>query len=818
MKKLFLLLSTAVFWLPIAAVHAQTPPSKKRSVKPAIVRLKFESGTVSLTNPYTETRLLVTGIAADGTSRDLSEQILLSAQKSDVIRLDDNGTVRPLKNGTTTVTAKYKNVTARIPVTVSGVAKTTAPRFVSDVIPVLTRTGCNMGACHGAAQGKGNFRLSLLGYDPDADYLAIAKAINGRRVSVAQPERSLLLLKPLMSVVHKGGRRFEKDSAEYRVLHDWIAAGMSKPDPKESPITQVDVLPKRQTLAVGDTQRYRVVAKFADGATRDVSSQALFDSSDASVATVTPSGNAKVTGKGETAVVVRYQGLVATARIDSPFNAPKAIAKTSAVPTVDALINAKLNALGLDASPLCTDADFLRRASLDIIGLLPTPEEARAFLADASPDKRAKLIDALLDRPEYVDYWTLKWSDILRSSRRTLGDKGMAALNRWIRQSVAQNKPWNQFAREVVAARGSANQTGAANFFRTAGNPQEQAETVSQVFLGVRIQCAKCHNHPYEKWKQQQYYQIAAFFARVKVKNGDANEGTIIYSGRDGEVTNPRTGRQAAPIALDAKPLADDFSGDRRDALADWLTSSQNPFFAKILVNRVWKHLMGVGLVEPVDDLRATNPPSNEPLFDFLARDFAAHGFDIKHLIRTIMRSEAYGRSPIPTKTNAADPKFFSHYTFKRLGAETLLDALASATGTTDKFDGYPTGTRAAQLPDPTVNSYFLDLFGRPARNSACECERSDQPNMGQILHLMNNAGLNARLGAKEGRIGKLLAAKTELSLLIEELYLGAYSRFPSPAEKKLALAKLTAAKDKPAATEDVLWALLNSPEFLFNH
>ena len=369
-----------------------------------------------------------------------------------------------------------------------------------------------------------------------------------------------------------------------------------------------------------------------------------------------------------------------------------------------------------------------------------------------------------------------------------------------------------------MAARGSSNQTGAANFFRIATTPQEQAETVSQVFLGVRIQCARCHNHPYEKWKQQQYYQMAAFFARVKTKPGDDNDGTVIFASNNGDVTNPRTGKLALPTALDAKPLLADFAGDRRDALADWLTSPQNPFFARILVNRVWKHLMGVGLVEPVDDIRATNPPSNEPLFNALAADFVKRGYDVKALIREIMLSDAYQRSPIPIGNNAAEAKYFSHYTFKRLGAETLLDALASATGTQDKFDGYPLGTRAAQLPDPTVNSYFLDLFGRPARNSACECERSDLPNMGQILHLMNNAGLNGRLSAKDARITKLLAAKTDDAKLLEELYLGAYSRYPSESEKKIALAKLKTSKDKQAAAEDILWAIVNSNEFLFNH
>ncbi len=794
--------------------RADTP---KLQAAPKFTRLTLQPSAATLRNPYDEVRLLVSGTTANNATRDLSQKVTFSLENSKIARVDDSGTVRPLQNGKTTITAQLGALRTQIPLTITGVSKSAAPRFYSDVIPVLTRTGCNMGACHGAAQGKGNFRLSLLGYDPDADYRAITKAVNGRRVSVAQPEKSLFLLKPLMTVAHKGGKRLMPGSADYRVLHDWIAAGMPALDPKEAAITNVEILPKVQTLGIGDTQRYRVVAKFSDNSQRDVTNQALFDSFDSSVATVTPSGNAKVTGKGEGAIIIRYQGLVATARLVSPYRQP-APKPNNPTTQLDGHINAKLAALGLDTSPRATDADFLRRASLDVIGLLPTSNEARVFLSEKSPDKRAKLIDALLDKPEYVDYWTLKWSDILRSSRRTLGDKGMAAMNRYIRSSVAANKPWDQFAREIVAARGSSNETGAANFFRIAVNPQEQAETVSQVFLGVRIQCARCHNHPYEKWKQQQYYQMAAFFARVRTKPADNADGTVIFAVNSGDVTNPRTNKLAPPTALDAKPLPENFDGDRRDALADWLTQPKNPFFAKILVNRVWKHLMGIGLVEPVDDLRATNPPSNQELFDALSADFVKNRYDIKWLIRTIMLSDAYQRSPIPTGNNAADTKYFSHYTFKRLGAEALLDALASATGTTDKFDGYPTGTRAAQLPDPTVNSYFLDLFGRPARNTACECERSDMPNMGQILHLMNNAGLNGRIAAKDGRIAQILAEKASDSKLLEELYLGTYSRYPSEPEKKIALARLAKAKDKKLAAEDLLWALLNSNEFLFNH
>ena len=453
-----------------------------------------------------------------------------------------------------------------------------------------------------------------------------------------------------------------------------------------------------------------------------------------------------------------------------------------------------------------------------MIGLLPTPTEARAFLGSRDPGKRVKLVDALLARPEYVDYWTLRWADILRCSRRSLGDKGMASLYSWIRQSVADNKPWNQFARELLLAQGSTFRNGPTNFYRTATSPNTLAETTSQVFLGVRIECAKCHNHPYERWTQNQYYQMAAFFARVSSKTGDRKDEPIVVLAGAGEVRHPKTGKEVAPCALDSAPVKADFTGDRRAVLAEWLTSDRNPFFAHEVVNRLWKHFLGRGLVEPVDDLRATNPPSNAPLFDALANEFTAHNYDIKHVMRSILLSQVYQRSPMPLPANALDTKFYSHYAFKRMDAEPLMDAIAAATGVPDKFDGFPAGMRATQLPDTGVGSYFLDLFGRPARNVACECERSADPNLGQILHLMNNSAINGRIASKSGRIAGLIAAKTDDKKIAEELYLAAYARYPSAAEMKQETATLKAAKNRQQAAEDLLWVLLNSKEFVFNH
>jgi hypothetical protein len=481
-------------------------------------------------------------------------------------------------------------------------------------------------------------------------------------------------------------------------------------------------------------------------------------------------------------------------------------------------VNEKLAALGLEASGPCTDAEFVRRAYLDVIGLLPRPEEARAFLWSQERDKRQRLIEALLSRPEYVDFWSLKWGDLLRNSRRALGDKGMYAFQRWLRTSVAENKGWDRIARELLLSEGSGYEIGPANYYRVARTPEELAETTSQVFLGVRIQCARCHNHPFEKWTQNQYYQMAAFFARVKAKEGERPEETEVYLAATGEVSHPKTRKSMAPTALDATPVPSDFQGDRREPLVDWLTSPENPFFAHILVNRIWRHFMGRGLVEPVDDLRATNPPSNAALFDWLAKDFVQHGYDLKHLIRTITQSQTYQRSARPTAANVRDTRYYSHYPFKRLGAEQLLDALVAATGVPEKFEGVPLGTRAEQLPDPNVSSYFLDVFGRPARQITCECERSEEASLAQVLHLMNSAGMNDRLTSKRGRVAALLATDRSPRQIVDELYLATVSRFPSPEESRAGIQTLTDAQERQRASEDLLWALMNTREFLFNH
>lgn len=810
-----------------SSISTASPPVSKHTVPtPTTTQLEpvrtisVMPARVAIHGPYDEIHLLVDGKSKSGSVYGLLEHVSFSVLDKKIALVDSSGVVRGLKDGKTVLTAKYLKKSSTIPVEVQGIDKPLTPRFVTDIMPVLTKAGCNSGACHGAGAGKGGMKLSLLGYDPDADFEIITRGAGARRVSPAQPENSLLLRKPTFTVNHKGGQRFTTRSTEYRLIRDWIAADMPGPTPKEPKLIGLEVIPTARTMRIGQKQQFTIWAKYKDGSRRDTTGQTLFSASDESVAGVTTGGEAKVNGPGEGAVIARYQGLVSTGRVISPFKSP--IMRSSEfyrnAGKLDTLVSRKLDSLGLKPSPKCSDSDFLRRAYLDVIGVTPSPDEARAFLADIDPLKRDKLIQMLLNRPEYADYWTLRWGDILRCSRTNLGDKGMASLNSWIHDSVESNKRWDQFARELLLAQGSSYTNGAANYYRSATSPQALTEATSQIFLGVRIECAKCHNHPYERWTQNQYYQMSAFFARLGNKPGERTGENVLFLAKAGEVRHPKTQKEVAPTALDAEPVPADFKGDRRAVLVDWLTSSKNPYFAHELVNRLWKHFMGRGLVEPVDDMRATNPPSNSALFDALSDDFTGHGFDLKYLIGAIMRTEAYQRAPEPVFGNERDTRFYSHYPFKRIDAEPLMDAISSATGVWDKFDGYPAGMRATQLPDTAVSSYFLDLFGRPARNIVCECERSDDPSLGQILHLMNDKAINAKIADKTGRVAKLIVAKASNDRILEDLYLSVYSRFPTIAERKQGVKALVDSKNLNQSVEDILWALLNSKEFVFNH
>lgn len=717
------------------------------------------------------------------------------------------------------ITAKSSGPTASAELTLPGMGKDWKWSFRNDVQPVLTRAGCNSGACHGAAAGKNGFHLSLRGYDDQGDYLTLTRQLLGRRVNPSDPAHSLMLLKPTTAVPHKGGERFKTDSVEYRVLSGWIAQGAPGPMDGDPRIVRIELVPNHVVQRPGDDRQLRVLAHFNDHSTRDVTHWSKFTAADTAVSTINDEGQVKVVGHGEGAITAWYLSKIAVATVTSPFDnqvPPEQYAQPGNL--IDQRVNEKLQDLKLPPSPIASDSEFLRRAFIDTIGVLPSGAEARKFLADPSPDKRDKLIEMLLARPEFVDYWTYKWSDLLLVSSRKLQAAQMWSYYHWVRNRVAANTPWDRFARQLVTATGSVRENGAANFFVMHDDPTEISETLSVAMLGMSINCAKCHNHPMEKWTNAQYYGMANLFARVRSKIG--SDGTeVVFSASDGDVIQPLTGKPQPPQALDG-PVVSTSISDRREAFADWLTARDNPYFARAITNRVWANFMGVGLVESVDDMRMTNPPSNPKLLDDLAGYLADQHYDLKQLMRLILQSQTYQRSSRTQEGNSADARFYSHHYPRRVMAEVLLDAMSQVTGTPTAFEKYPPGWRAMQLPDSNIDSYFLKSFGRPERILTCECERTVEPSMAQAMNIANGDTTNQKIEAKGNVIDKMLAEHVEDGKVIDEAYLAALSRFPTGKEKTQILSVLNDAKgsEKRKLLEDFYWGLLSSNEFLFDH
>lgn len=741
----------------------------------------------------------------------------------------------PLADGETTVTATVNGRTATAKVVVKGTAAPTTWSFRNHVEPVLTRVGCNSGACHGALAGKGGLKLSLRGFDPEADHFVLTRQALARRIDQSSPENSLLLKKAAKLMSHGGGERLPEGSVHHAIVLNWIRAGSPGPSDADVALDSIEVFPKAALLKPQDAMRVVVVAKYADGTTRDVTRWCKFSSSDDLVAGVDENGAIKVNGHGEAAITANFGVRLTTMTVTSPFAnsvADATFAKSPRQNFVDDHVLAKLKLLRLPPSEQCSDAEFVRRAFLDACGVLPMPEEADTFLKDPRPDKRAKLIDALLERPEFVDYWAFKWSDLMLVSSRKLPAPAMWAYYRQIRQSIADNQPWDQFARGVLTASGSTLTSGTANYYVIHKDITDVVESTAVTFLGMSINCCRCHNHPLEKWTQDQYWSMANLFGRVGLKNGDRTGEVYVQSLPTGDALHLRRGTAMPPTPLDGKPLAADT--DRREYLADWLTSPANPYFAKALVNRVWKNYLGRGLVEAEDDLRESNPPSNRELFDAVTKDFVDHKFDVKHLMRTILNSAAYQRSSKPLTANAADDRYYSRYLVRRLTAETLLDAYSDVTGVPTAFnklslgptggeraDGsFPPGTRAMQLPDSLLISRFLDAFGRAERQQVCSCERTADSSVAQALHLNNGQTLNDKLRDPKSRVATWLKEKATDADVVSRLYKLALTREPTAAERDKLLAVLKDAKtdaDRREAFEDLFWAVLTSQEFLFN-
>ena len=695
--------------------------------------------------------------------------------------------------------------------------------FLRDVAPILNKTSCTSGPCHGAAKGKNGFKLSLRGYDPQFDYEALLYDLSGRRFNRAEPARSLMLAKPTQSVAHGGGLRFDRKSHYYTTIYNWIAQGVPYGDPAKDNVTALEVEPREVAMAApGATAQVKVTARFADGQTRDVTREATIESNSPTVAKVDAASLVSGERVGEATLLVRYQGKYSTIPVQilnpKPGFAWKPLPQNN---YIDQHIDAKLQKLKIQPSPATDDATFLRRVTVDLTGQLPSPDDVRAFLADLAPSrlKRDRKIDKLVASPAFVDHWTVKWSDLLQSTRKFLGEKGTYGFREWIRESIASNKPYDKMARELLTSRGSTYDDPAGNYFRATRDAKPTMEKTTQVFLGVRMVCAQCHDHPFEKWTQNQYYQMSAFFSAVGLRPGYEVGEEILYDQRaDYEMKHPKDSHIVAPEFLIASltPIKIPAGPQRRNALAEWLVSKQNPFFAKAVANRLWSYFFGKGIIDPVDDIRASNPPVNPALLEALTKDLTDHNFDLQSLMRTMVKSRAYQASFVTNEWNALDADNFSHALPRRLNAEPLMDAVEAAAGARPNFAEVPEDTNASQVPDPHVGAEgFLDLFGRPTRESACECERRTDFSLPQALNLINGKTISEAVADPKGRVAKnVLAGKTD-SAMVEDLYLATLSRLPSKGEAETG-AKYLSGGPRTLRAQDLLWALLNSKGFLY--
>lgn len=772
---------------------------------------------VILDSPESSDQLLVFGTTREGNEVDLTRQSSYLESTTDIVRISPTGRIVPKRDGNSGIQVRYGEFSITLPVEVHGVAAPPRVSFQRDVIPILSKASCNSGGCHGKAEGQNGFKLSIFGYDAVADHQALVLDGRGRRVFPSSAEQSLLLRKATAQVPHGGGRKIEPGSRWHHLLRRWIQEGVRLDQHIEHPVTSIAVEPAEVTLGDYGTQQLRVIAKDGRGVHRCVSAEADFQSNNDAVAAVDRDGLIAATDvPGEAAILVRFLGHVTVCRVTRPRRTGE-FSRPPEQNFIDGFVWDKLHRLRLAPSPAADDAAFLRRVYLDTIGTLPTPDEARRFLADPVPTKRSQLVADLLQRQEYADYWAQRWSDLLRIDKDMMTSQSAVAMTRWVRSQLERNVPYDQFVRSIITVQGSTLSESPAAFFQVHADPEKTARSVSQLFLGVRIECAQCHHHPFEKWDQTDYYALSGFFTGID-RRGHPQGGMKIVSIAGSDLKHPRTAESVLAAGLGAPPVDLASGKDRRQAFAEWATSPQNPFFARTIANRLWAHYLGRGLVEPIDDHRATNPASNELLLDALANHLIELKFDLRAFTRTLLDSQAYQLSSAATETNRLDEQNYSHAAWKPLPAEVLLDAVSQATGIAEEFNGWPKGYRAIQIWDNKLPSHFLEVFGRPRRLSVCACERGTEPSIAQALHLMNSPDTMRKIQHGEGRAARLAGSDLSAEAIIAELYLATLSRLPSDDERQLMLQAFVNEPDRRNASEDVLWTLLNTKEFVFNH
>jgi len=765
--------------------------------------------------------------------QDLSGDVKYEVADGKICRVTTSGRIMPLANGSTEIQATYGDKVVKIAVKAESCDVDLPINFPNQIVPIFTKLGCNGGGCHGKSGGQNGFALSLLGFVPELDYQTLVKEARGRRLFPASPDNSLLLLKATGIVAHAGGKRMEVGSDEYKLVRRWIASGTPFGDAKDPVVTKITVYPEERILTRNNRQQFAVHAHYSDGSILDVTQRAQYESNDGEIAIV--DGAALVRSlemSGQAAVMARYQGNVAVFRAIVPLGVKTPDYKFEHKTVVDQFTHKKWKELGIVPSELCADEQFIRRAYLDITGTLPRPDQVKAFLANTDAAKRDKLIDELLETPEYSYLFANKWADVLRVKRRGQPDRarGTFAFHNWIREAIAQDKPYDQFVRAILAAVGDETQSPTTVWYKELQNPEQFVDDTAQVFLGLRIACAQCHHHPYEKWSQDDYWGLAAFFGRVGRKNiqipgGVGNQQAqmqVIYNKDAGNVTNKRTGQAAAILPLDGEPMQVPAEEDPRHKLVDWMAGANNPFFARAVANRYWAHFFGRGIVDPLDDMRVTNPPSNPELLDALAAELIKSKFSLKHLVKVITKSRTYQLSSVPNEFNKHDKQAYARYYPRRLGAEVLFDAVNQVTNAVPSFGGLPQDkfapNRAIMLPDESFASYFLDVFGRPQRISACECERVNEANLAQALHLLNSQEVQDKLARGNGRADVLAKDPRPDAEKITELFLWTFARPPSAEHLQVALAHIKRnEQNKKLAYENLIWALINTKEFLFN-